>query len=138
MTRTAYSRQYGLWPVMGKMRACGDAGQSSGPKCGGGCCVHLREGGAGSPSNTIPQCRLGEAYHLVVLGTKGISPVPSPSSRLATTDMGRKVGSHISNRHKFSRGHSPQMVRAIGSGHCGQKIIRWKEGPTSRKFCAIG
>ena len=32
---------------------------------------------------------------------------------------------HIFSRQKFQGGHSPQTISAIGSGHCGGKIMRW-------------
>ena len=43
---------------------------------------------------------------------------------------------HIFNRQNLGK-PQPQTISDIGGGHCGRKIIPWKQGPISRKFCAI-
>jgi len=55
-----------------------------GPKSGGGCCASYRGGKLGP---NLTQCHLGQVLPLWH---------PDPSSRLATTDIGLKVGAAVS------------------------------------------
>jgi len=69
-----------LGPHLGQRRLGRMATIDMGRKLGGGCAFFLR--GSGSPSNTVAwaEAYLNAKWHL------------SPSSRLATTDTGRKLG----------------------------------------------
>ena len=74
--RALPSQQYRLWV---KCALAGMRARAVGQKLGD-CCAPLHDKEAGSPSNTT-----------------------RPFSHLAITDMGRKVGRHIFNCHKFQR-----------------------------------
>jgi len=43
----------------------------------------------------------------------------------------------IFNRQKSEGGHSPQMISAIGRGHCGQKLYAGSRGWTAENFARL-
>jgi len=100
--RALPSRQYRLWPVTGKIRACGDASQRSGPRSEG-CCAPLRGGEAGSPSNTLSS-----------------GPRPTPPYQVVSWSIQpfghnrhcSKSGESYFNRQKFYGGHSSSVKKA--------------------------
>ena len=88
---------------MGKMQACEDAARAVGRK----------EGAAVPTSNTISP------------GPRRTSVPSGILIRPAVSPQYEKMEAYFQSP-KIYGNHNPQMISAIGSGHCGRKIIRLK------------